>query len=768
MCHNKCAESPVEVALLRNTILRSVCAAWLGLTYTACGSAGQEGDLSASTAKDTGEDIQVALSALGDVTVLASHDGGTPAFIKGRFGQATRSLAGLRATDAHASVQDVLRSVAPVFRLSPEELVLKRVSTDAQGHQFLRYGQLLNGREVLGAELILFLDRQGTAYAVNSSARGGPQALRLAAMPTLASEAAATYAAAATDALRKEARATGRILYVRGEDGALALTHEIQVTGLRTDGLPVDDRLYINAQNGQLVLRDARIHTALSRSVYSANGGRTLPGTLKRSEGAAATNDAHVDMNYEQLGKTYDCYKTNFGRDSYNGAGAVLKSTVHYSENGSGYVNAYWNGSQMVYGDGDNLNSIELGKDLDVTVHELTHAVTENESNLVYSNEPGALNEGMSDIFAAYCESWTRSWSTDTDVWLIGEDIWTPGTTGDALRYMNNPTKDNSSRDYYPERYTGTSDYGGVHSNSGIANLAFYLLSAGGTHPRNKTTISVTGIGVQKAGKIFYEANANCMTSTSSFAAAKTCTEQKAEQFYPSDKASVTAAWSAVGVGSVVPPAATALTNGTAVTGLSDSLGGFKYYKLTVPASQTSLKFVTTGSSGDLDLYVKLGSASDTTSFDCKSESTTSAETCTINNPAAGDWYVTLKAYSAYSGVTLTGTYTGSSGGGKVLTNGVASAAFSDAKGSWNCWTLSVPSGKSKVTFAQAGATSTSGDADLYVQLNAQPTTSSNKCKSAATGNTDSCSLTSPAAGTYYVCSYGYSAYTNVTLKGTY
>ncbi|MDC0708233.1 M4 family metallopeptidase [Stigmatella sp. ncwal1] len=730
------------------------------MTYAACGTAEQmEGDVTASTAKDTGEDIQAALSALTNVTVLASHDDSTPAFIQGRFGQASRSLSGLRSQDAHESVLEVLRNVAPVFRLSPEELYLKRVSTDDRGHQFLRYGQTLNGREVLGAELILFLDRDGSAYAVNSSARGGQRTL-LATQPGIAPEAAAVSAAAATDALRKEARSTGRTVYVRGEDGNLVLAHEIQVTGVRADGLPVDDRLYVNAQNRQIALRDSRIHTALNRAVYSANNGSSLPGTLKRQEGGAATNDAHVDLNYEQLGKTYDCYKTNFNRDSYNGAGAQLKSTVHYS---SGYVNAYWDGTQMVYGDGDGTTSIELGKDLDVTVHELTHAVTENESDLVYSNESGALNEGMSDIFAAYCESWTTNWATGTDVWLIGEDIWTPGTANDALRYMNNPTKDGSSRDYYPERYTGSSDNGGVHWNSGIANLAFYLLSVGGNHPRAKTTVTVTGIGVQKAGKIFYEANANCMTSSSNFAAAKTCTEQKADAFYPADKASVTAAWTAVGVGVTVAPGT--LTNGTPVTGLSDATNGVKTYKLTVPAGQTSLKFVTTGGSGDLDLYVKLGSAGDASSNNCKSEGTSSAETCTITNPAAGDWYVTLLAYASYSGVTLTGTYSGSTGGGNVLTNGAASTAFSGAKSSWTCWTLAVPSGKTTVTFNQAGGT---GDADLFVQVGAQPTSSSYKCKSAATNNTETCSVTNPAAGTYYVCSYGYAAYTNTTLKGTY
>ncbi|ADO75215.1 M4 family metallopeptidase [Stigmatella aurantiaca] len=750
-------------------MLRAFCVAWLGVGSGACDPGGPvEEEAVASVEKDTGEDIRAAMSALKEVRVLATHEDQVPAFIRGHFGQASRGAAGAAVKEAHESVLNILRQVAPVFRLSPEELVLKRVSRDEQGHRYLRYGQLWNGREVIGAELLLFLDAEGNAYAVNSSAHGGPKALA-AVQPSLSAEAAVVSARRATGARRMDALGTGRLVYVRSEEARLVLAYEVRVTGVK-EGLPVDDWVYVDAVSGEVALRNPRIHTVLGRSVYSANSSYRLPGTLMRGEGAVATQDAHVDVNYELLGKTYDCYQKNFGRDSYDGAGALLKSTVHYSEDGSGYVNAYWNGSQMVYGDGDGEMATELGKDLDVTVHELTHAVTEAESNLLYSNEPGALNEAWSDIFSAYCESWTRGWAMDADVWLIGEDVWTPAIPGDALRYMGNPTQDDSSHDYYPERYRGSSDYGGVHSNSGIANLAFKLLATGGTHPRAKTSIEVTGIGVQKAGKIFYEANANCMTASSNFAAAKLCTEQKAEQFHPGNKGSVTDAWKAVGVGVGVdlPPEILILGNGTPVSGVSVGGGMSKYYKLTVPPGQARLKFVTSGGSGDLDLYVKLGAVGDPSSYDCKSDGSSNAEECVIPEPAAGDWYVTLLAYSSFSGVTLTGSYSSAPAGGNVLANGVSSAAYGGTAKTWTCWTLEVPASVTKVTFSQTGGARTSGDADLYVQYQETPTTLLYQCKSSSKSNTDACTLQRPAPGLYFACSYGYGAYTNVTMKGSY
>ena len=144
----------------------------------------------------------------------------------------------------------------------------------------------------------------------------------------------------------------------------------------------------------------------------------------------------------------------------------------------------------------------------------------------------------------------------------MGEDIFTPATAGDALRYMNNPTADSSlyppelggSRDFYAERYTGTQDNGGVHLNSGIPNLAFQLLVEGGKHPRDKTTFAVPGIGIEKAGKIFYRALTMGFTANTTLAQARTITENAAETIYPGcTKAAVGTAWAAVGVGTAPP-----------------------------------------------------------------------------------------------------------------------------------------------------------------------------------------------------------------------
>jgi vibriolysin len=153
---------------------------------------------------------------------------------------------------------------------------------------------------------------------------------------------------------------------------------------------------------------------------------------------------------------------------------------------------------------------------LDVGGHEFTHGVTENEANLTYSGEPGHLNEATSDVFGAMVERAVLGESSNT--WLMGEDTWTPGTSGDALRYMNDPAKDGISRDYW------TSGIGSVdvHYGSGVPNLAFYLMAKGGTHPRGKSTVAVTGIGADAAAQIWYSALANYMTSSSNFSAART------------------------------------------------------------------------------------------------------------------------------------------------------------------------------------------------------------------------------------------------------
>jgi len=697
-----------------------------------------------------GTDIQATLDALPRALVVDIDLSGVPTFVNGELGEL--EVKG----DLHdVDLRGALEAIAPAFRASPEDLVLRRAGTDNIGDHHFRFSQTKNGLKVIGGEIILHV-RDGQIYAANGRARGDLPA------PTEVEIDAADALAIARDSTEVPDVSVvedAPLAYLLG-DKQLDLVYQVDVKGTLEDGTPMHDTVLVNAIDGSVAMRMPHVHTAKNRAVYSSNNGTSLPGTLKRSEGQAANADNTVNLNYDRLGSVYDCYQQLFGRDSYNGSGAQLKSSVHYSSN---YVNAFWNSTQMVYGDGDGTTASNLAHSMDVTAHELTHAVTEYESNLTYSGESGGLNEAMSDIFGNVCE-WHAAGKpapSNFTTWTVGEDCWTPSTPNDGLRYMYDPLKDGSSKDLWVSG-VGNVD---VHYSSGIANLAFFLLSQGGTHPRGKTSINVTGIGIEKAAQIFYRANANILTASSNFAAAKTATEQAATQlgYTAAEIASVTAAWQAVGVGGVVqPPVTTPLTNGQAVTGISGATGSQKFYSLVVPAGATSLTFTTSGGSGDLDLYVKPGAAPTTTDYTCKSEGSSNAETCTINSPAAGTYYVLLNGYATYSGASLTGTYTGGGGGGSTLTNGVG-VSVSGASGSSQYWTMNVPAGKSTLSFTTTGGT---GDLDLYVQFGSAPTTTTYQCRPYLSGNNETCTFSNPAAGTWHVMLRGYSAYSGATLKG--
>ncbi|WP_395820326.1 M4 family metallopeptidase [Archangium minus] len=733
-----------------NRFSRTFFAVWLGASLAACGAM-QEGEPPVQAGDDA--DIQSALARIQGARVLGT-DGEVPYFIRGQLGRALRKQGQLRSA-AEVDVREALALVAPVFRLNENDLVLRRATVDAQGHRHLRFQQLKNGLQVVGGELVLHVDAANNVYAANGSARDGS---KVSAEAKVAPEAAQTVAVEGSTA-RGASASDAKLVYLRSESGSEPrLAYEVRVKGTR-EGMAADDLVYVDAQRGGILLVNPLIHSALNRKVYSANNGSSTPGTLKRSEGQAPIGDAHVDMNYDMLGATYNCYQTLFGRDSYDNAGATLISTVHY---GSNYVNAYWDGTQMVYGDGDGVDSIELGKDLDVTVHELTHAVTDSESNLIYSGESGGLNESMSDIFAGVCESWTRNWAVDADVFMVGEDIWTPGTANDALRYMDDPAKDGVSLDFY-------ADYAGqdVHYSSGISNLVFSLLSKGGTHPRGKSSNTVPAIGPEKAGHIFYKANTDLFTASTTFEQAKTYTVQAAEALYGAGSAEAVAvneAWKAVGV-PPPPPVVTALTNDVAVSGLSGSSGNKKYYSLEVPAGQSSLVFDISGGTGDADLYVRYGSVPSSSTYDCRPYKGGNLESCSFTNPQAGTWYVMLNAYSAYSGVTLKGTYGGGSGGG-----GTGSPVTQTASGSVarrqnvNFGPFSVLAGTT-FTVTMTGT----GNPDLYARFGSAPTTSKFDCRSNASGASETCSLTVPSGqSAAYVMVRGASAGTyNLTISYT-
>ncbi|MCP8969484.1 M4 family metallopeptidase [Ectobacillus ponti] len=281
--------------------------------------------------------------------------------------------------------------------------------------------------------------------------------------------------------------------------------------------------------------RGAKIYT------YDAKNRTTLPGSLWSDVDNvfnASYDAAAVDAHY-YAGVTYDYYKNKFGRNSYDGAGAPLYSSVHYSRS---YNNAFWNGSQMVYGDGDGVTFRSLSGGLDVVAHELSHAVTEYSSNLVYQNESGALNESISDIFGTLVEYYNNR----TPDWEMGEDIYTPGTAGDALRSLSDPSK-YGDPDHYSKRYTGTQDNGGVHTNSSIINKAAYLLANGGTH----YGVTVTGVGNDATGAVFYRANNYYLTQSATFSQARAAVVQAAVDLYGSTSSVVTSvkkAFDAVGV----------------------------------------------------------------------------------------------------------------------------------------------------------------------------------------------------------------------------
>jgi hypothetical protein len=236
------------------------------------------------------------------------------------------------------------------------------------------------------------------------------------------------------------------------------------------------------------------------RTISDARGQRRTPGHRARSEGEAPTGDPAVDEAYDGLGATWRLWFEVFGRDSLDGKGLPLLATVHY---GAGYDNAFWDGSRMVFGDGDGVVFERFTRSLDVIGHELAHGVTEHTAGLIYRGQPGALNESLSDVFGVLVRQYLLGQSADEADWLVGADLFTPGVRGRALRDMREPgTAYDDPRlgsDPQPAHMDDfvvtTDDHGGVHVNSGIPNRAFVLAA-----------LSLGGPAWQTAGAIWHAA----------------------------------------------------------------------------------------------------------------------------------------------------------------------------------------------------------------------------------------------------------------------
>ena len=282
------------------------------------------------------------------------------------------------------------------------------------------------------------------------------------------------------------------------------------------------------------------------RTVSTAANTTTLPGTTVRVEGAPESGDAAVDEAYTGLGATWDLFDTAFGRDSIDGKGMPLLATVHYDSN---YDNAFFDGTQMVFGDGDGQYFGRFTKPLDVVGHELTHGVTAATANLTYQDQSGALNESISDCFGSMVKQKSLGQSAEQADWIIGAGLFTAAVNGVGLRSMKAPgtAYDDPAlgKDPQPatmEDYVSTTDdNGGVHLNSGIPNHAFYLAA-----------VAVGGNAWEGAGRVWYAAlTGGQLVASADFATFAGVTVRAAGTLFGADssqQSAISSAWTSVGV----------------------------------------------------------------------------------------------------------------------------------------------------------------------------------------------------------------------------
>lgn len=455
---------------------------------------------------------------------------------------------------------------------------------DADGDSHVRMSRTIGGLPVLGGDVVVHQDKAGNWQGISQTLRGPVSISR---MPKL------SVAKVAKGAL---AKAEAPALVIDARQGTPRLAYQFTTTGRQHDGTPSRIVTTVDATTGKTLLREQEIETAAGdgKSLYSGtvalqttpvsggfelrdpirgNGWVTdvnnqtdpiwctlfgigcIAGTIFKDAdnhwGSGTTADrasAAVDAAYG-ASATFDYYKNTHARNGIFNDGKGVRSRVHY---GSNYVNAFWDGKQMTYGDGDNVAAGPLVS-LDVAGHEMSHGVTSATANLTYSGESGGLNEATSDIFGTLVEFSTAN-TNDTGDYLIGEEIMKDRP---ALRFMDKPSKDGNSADCWSSS-VGNLD---VHYSSGVANHFAFLLAVGsGARTVNGVSYNsptcngstVNGIGNDKLGKIWYRALTVYMTTSTNYAAARTATLNAARDLYGAGSAeqnTVAAAWSAVAVG---------------------------------------------------------------------------------------------------------------------------------------------------------------------------------------------------------------------------
>jgi Zn-dependent metalloprotease len=501
-------------------------------------------------------------------------------------GHDSRVVAAIAAAKAHA---------AATRYGADQKFTAAGVLVDANGTSHVRLQRSYDGLRVVGGDLVVHQGRVGTWKGVSQTLHAD---LDLGTTPSI-SRSAAEARAVAPSAVTKRItgdRAESATLVVDATGATPHLAWRVLSGGVQRDGTPSRLETYVDARTGAILRTEQQVETAdgsgqslysgtvplqltLSGSTYQLKdptrgntyttdmgnasdgllcqlvGSGCKTGTLFTSpdnsfgNGSTSSREsAAVDAQYG-TNMTWDFYKTAFGRNGIFGNGTGSYNRVHY---GSNYVNAFWDGTKMTYGDGDGTNYGPLTS-LDVAGHEMSHGVTENTAGLAYSGESGGLNESTSDIFGTMVEFFAAN-PNDPGDYLIGEEFDLKKHLG--FRRMDNPASDGSSANCWT---TGTKNLD-VHYSSGVGNHFFYLLSEGsGAKTLNGVSYNsptcngstVVGIGRNAAAAIWYRALTVYMTSNTNYSGARTATLNAARDLYGAGSTqynAVAAAWSAVSV----------------------------------------------------------------------------------------------------------------------------------------------------------------------------------------------------------------------------
>jgi Zn-dependent metalloprotease len=621
-------------------------------------------------------------------------------------------------TTARDDAKSVLAAHKPAFRVGADDTFAARGKAilDEDGRAHLRYERSYRGLPVLGGDVIVHLTKGG-AYRSSTVTLQRPLTLGTTAKVTQA-EATRT----ATSQLDGTVSSTDAREVVDAFGSSPALAYEVTVNGMRSDQTPSKLHVVVDAVTGKVLQSADEVETGTGKSIYSGNvaistsgsagsfsmtdptrggnfttdlhGATTGNGTTftdaddvwgnnATSDRASAAADAHYGAQ-----ETFDYYKLVLGRNGIFNNGTGVRSRVHY---GNAYVNAFWDGTQMTYGDG--AGNTDPLTELDVAGHEMSHGVTENTAALAYTGESGGLNEATSDIFGTMVEFYANN-ASDVPDYLIGEKIDINGN-GTPLRYMDKPSRDGASPDCWSSGVGGLD----VHYSSGPGNHVFYLLAEGsgakvinGVSYNSPTcnASAFAGIGRDAAAKIWYRALSVYMTSSTNYAGARTAAINAAKDLYGATSAQcagVENAFSGIAVpgttcgGTTIPPTGTnkvanpgfesgatawtqttgVITNDATKAHAGSWLGWLDGYGAAHTDSLSQSVVIPAATSASLSLWLKVTSAETTTTsaFDTFKvqvvSGTTTTTLATYSNLNKGSVYV-QKALNMtpYVGKTVT------------------------------------------------------------------------------------------------------------------